>query len=192
MLPLLLIFPWSLLLLALWKQSKASSDERTGYDRRSGGYGRQHYEGRHPAHRAGARRDLFDGPVQESFTTADYLHHLHEATAAARILDTVKPLALQANVTALMHAPSEVLAAIKALGAPMDTIFVQKDLNVLGASPPLTESGTVDKQTTAAVQGFQHQFNLEPTGYVDWETAIALRYSVGCIYSQDRAAANGG
>ena len=76
-----------------------------------------------------------------TLTTADYLQHLHEATVAAQILDLVKPQALAADIATLMQAPPEVVEAFHVLSAPLDVIFAQKDLNVLGARPPLREDG---------------------------------------------------
>lgn len=120
-------------------------------------------------------------------TTADYLQHLHEATVAAQILDLVKPQALAADVVSLMRAPPEVVEAFHVLGAPLDVFFAQKDLNVLGATPPLREDGVPSAETHEAVKAFQIRFGQSPTGSMDSGTAAAIRYAVGCINSQDRA-----
>ena len=120
-------------------------------------------------------------------TAADYLRHLNEAAAAARAVDFVKNEALRADVAALMAAPDEVGHAVAVLGAPIEMLFVQKDLNVLGADPPLPENGSEGKDTQRAIAAFQARFGQNPTGRLNSETAAALRYSVGCIYSQDRA-----
>lgn len=120
-------------------------------------------------------------------TAADYLKHLNEAAAAARAVDLVKHEALAADVASLMAAPDEVGHAVAVLGAPIEMLFVQKDLNVLGANPPVPENGTVGRDTERAIAAFQARFGQNPTGRLNSETAAALRYSVGCIYSQDRA-----
>lgn len=121
-----------------------------------------------------------------SSTAADYLRHLHEATAAARVLDTVKPQALQADITSLMRASDDVSRALAILSAPIAILDAQKDLNVLGASPPLAENGVMTSSTVEAIKGIQAHFNQPVTGRIDASTAVAIRYGVGCIHSQDR------
>jgi len=121
-------------------------------------------------------------------TTADYLKHLHEATMAARILDTVKAQAIAGDINALMQSPPEVAAALEALCAPIQPVFAQKDLNVLGASPPLSEDGVMSPATAAAIAGIQAHFGQPQTGSLDAATAASIRYAVGCINAQDRAA----
>jgi hypothetical protein len=120
-------------------------------------------------------------------TTADYLQHLHEASVAAQILDLVKSPALAADIVTLMQAPSEVVEAFHVLGAPLDVLFAQKDLNVLGATPPLREDGVPSAETRQALKAFQARFGQSPTGEMDSGTAASIRYAVGCINSQDRA-----
>jgi len=120
-------------------------------------------------------------------TTADYLQHLHEASVAAQILDSIKTQAQSADVARLMQAPSEVVEAFHVLGAPLDVLFAQRDLNVLGARPPLREDGVPSRETREAIKAFQARFGQPPTGTMDSGTAVALRYAVGCINAQDRA-----
>lgn len=120
-------------------------------------------------------------------TTADYLRHLHEATFAARILDTVKPLALAGDVDSLMQAPEDVARALEILSAPLDVIYAQKDLNVLGASPSLSEDGVMTSATAEAIRSIQSRFGQPATGEIDPATAATIRYAVGCIHAQDRA-----
>ena len=121
-----------------------------------------------------------------TLTTADYLQHLHEATVAAQILDLVKPQALAADIATLMQAPPEVVEAFHVLSAPLDVIFAQKDLNVLGARPPLREDGVPSNETREAIKAIQACFGQPPTGDMDSSTAAAIRYAVGCINAQDR------
>jgi hypothetical protein len=120
-------------------------------------------------------------------TTADYLQHLHEATAAAQILDSIKSFAQNADVATLMQAPPEVVEALHVLSAPLEVLFAQKDLNVLGAEPPLAEDGVPSRATREAIKAIQSRFGQPPTGRMDGGTAAAIRYAVGCINSQDRA-----
>jgi Putative peptidoglycan binding domain len=120
-------------------------------------------------------------------TTADYLQHLHEATVAAQILDLVKPQALGADVARLMQAPPEVVQAFHVLSAPLGVLFAQKDLNVLGATPPLREDGVPSAETRGALRALQARFGQPETGIMDSGTAAAIRYAVGCINAQDRA-----
>lgn len=124
-------------------------------------------------------------------TTADYLQHLHEATVAAQVLDTMKSQALAADIVSLMQAPAEVVQAFHVLSAPLDVLFAQKDLNVLGAMPPLAEDGIAGRETREALKGLQARFGEPATGKMDSRTALLLRYSIGCINAQDRAHMNG-
>ena len=119
---------------------------------------------------------------------ADYLHHINEAMSASRTLDTVKPYALAADIASLMQAPDEAVHALAVLSAPLDVTFAQKDLNVLGASPPVPEDGVMGRATVEAIKGIQARFKQPVTGKIDPTTAVAIRYAVGCIHSQDKAA----
>jgi hypothetical protein len=131
-----------------------------------------------------------EGPMREPIgrrtTTGDYLRHLHEATNAARVLDTVKPLALAGDVYGLTASPNAggVATALHVLSGPLDTLTAQKDLNVLGASPVLPEDGIMGQGTRAAIAAFQTRFGQVPTGTIDASTAAAIRYAVGCINAQ--------
>jgi peptidoglycan hydrolase-like protein with peptidoglycan-binding domain len=118
---------------------------------------------------------------------AAYVAHLNEAAKAAALLDLVKPLALSADIDGLMSAPEEISWALHALGAPMDVLTVQRDLNLLGASPPLSETGRINQETSRAIAALQDKFGQPVTGRVNPGTAVAIRYAVGCVYSQDRS-----
>lgn len=125
--------------------------------------------------------------VGPRLTAADYLQHLNAACAAARVLDTVKPYALKADITSLMQSPPEVAHALVILSQPIPVMFAQRDLNVLGASPPLPESGVLGPETVEAIRSIQSKFGQAVTGQLDDATSAAIRYAVGCIYSQDKA-----
>ena len=120
-------------------------------------------------------------------TAADYLRHLNEAAAAAAAVDSVKLAASRADMNALLQAPEEVGHAVVVLRAPLEILFLQKDLNVLGVEPPLPEDGKLGPDTRDAVAALQARFGQIQTGRPDPDTAAAIRYAVGCIYSQDRA-----
>jgi peptidoglycan hydrolase-like protein with peptidoglycan-binding domain len=76
------------------------------------------------------------------------------------------------------------------MSQPIPTLFVQKDLNVLGAEPSLPEDGVASRATIEAVKNFQTRFKLRASWPAGPETAVAIRYAVGCIYSQDKAGAH--
>lgn len=185
MFPLLLLIPGGLL---LWSFAKRHAEremrERAGYLPPSPLFDRYHHPPRH------LRTPLLSSRSSRSvITTADYLRHLHEATAAARILDAVKPLALLGDLNSLMQSSDDVARALQLLSAPLEVIFAQKDLNVLGASPPLAEDGVMTSPTSEAVRAIQTRFGQRVTGEIDPATAATIRYAVGCIHAQDRAIA---
>jgi Putative peptidoglycan binding domain len=117
-----------------------------------------------------------------SATAADYLRHVRDAARYAAALDYfARDPALMGDVLGLMNAPEESVQALLALQAPMDVITVQRDLNVLGCSPPLGETGVLDAPTTEAVKALQSKFGQVPTGDIDSDARVAIRYSVGSI-----------
>jgi len=181
----------------IWLLAQRHTEERLRREvpARTGAY----YPFPRPPERAGVERRLGPARAHERVvrdepmlaarapTTADYLQHLHEATAAAQILDSIKPLAQNADVASLMRAPPEVVEAFHVLSAPLDVLFAQKDMNVLGAQPPLPENGVPDQATREALKAIQARFGQPATGVMDSGSALAIRYAVGCINSQDRA-----
>lgn len=180
---------WLLLLpggLIIWLLSQKSAEERLRQESLESGY--------RPKVRFDSQR-WFSRPgtspvAARPMTSADYLRHLNDACAGARILDQVKPFALRGDVAALMRSPGNVAQALALMSQPIPTLFIQKDLNVLGADPPLPEDGVAGRATIEAVRNFQARFKLRPAWPVDPETAVAIRYAVGCIYSQDKASAH--
>lgn len=146
---------------------------------------------RHPAAPARPRPRLPPPERPAASTAADYLRHLNEACWVSRALEGVKTAALTADIASLMEAPPEVAQALQILCRPIEANFLQKDLNVLGAAPSLQENGKLDRATVEAIKAFQGKFNLSQTGEVDAATVAALRYAVGCIYSQDKVAHGG-
>ena len=182
---------WLLLLpggFIIWLLSQRSAEERFKQQGLQPGLRPQRGQ-RFDSERWFSRPGMSPAPVR-SLTSADYLRHLNEACAGARILDRVKPLALRGDVAALMQTPSEVAHALALMSQPIPTLFVQKDLNVLGAEPSLPEDGVAGRATIEAVRNFQTRFKLGASWPVGPETAVAIRYAVGCIYSQDKATAH--
>jgi len=194
MLPLLLLIPGAIVLWSLATRRTRRLEERAGY------YPQPHHQPHYASrgysspsspllrHYRGPTAALY-APVRPQRTIADYLSHLHEATTAARILDTMKAYALNGDVDTLMQSPPEVAQALEVLSSPLDISFAQKDLNVLGVSPSLVENGVMDSSTAEAIKAIQARFGQPVTGDIDPATAVAIRYSVGCIHAQDRAAA---
>jgi hypothetical protein len=66
-----------------------------------------------------------------------------------------------------------------AMEAPLDVLTAQKDLNVLGATPALTEDGVMGPKTTQALKDFQTATNISVTGLLDGPTSAGIRYAVG-------------
>jgi len=125
-------------------------------------------------------------------SVAQYLDHLRECMTAAAALNTIRAAAIAADMNGLMNAPNEAVFALAVLSQPMDTLTVQRDLNILGANPPLAESGVRDAQTIEAIKGLQERFKQPLTGVVDPGTAVAIRYSVGVVHAQNQMGAMGG
>jgi Putative peptidoglycan binding domain len=145
----------------------------------------------HPLHRAGLDSPMLalpTAPVREpdaSATAADYLKHVRDAAHLTAALDYfAQGPALLGDVQTLMHAPGELAQALTALQAPMDVVTVQRDLNVLGCAPALSENGALDAHTTEAIKALQSRFGQVPTGEVDSDTRVAIRYSVGSLHVQ--------
>jgi hypothetical protein len=168
MLPFLLLIPGAYL---LWK-----------YAHRYAEYQFRGHVGHTPRHNA--LRGRLSPRSKEVFTASDYLRHLHEATMAARVLDMIKPAALAGDVRSITSAPDEVAAALNVLSAPLPVMFAQKDLNVIGAMPPLPEDGVLGTETAEAIKSIQSRFGEAATGALDEATAVVIRYSVGCINAQ--------
>jgi len=125
-------------------------------------------------------------PSPSSENIGAYVEHLRQCTAHAAALNMIRPAAINADVSALRNAPPEAVQALFALAQPMDWLTVQRDLNLLGATPALSETGQRDDQTVEALKGLQERFNQEPTGEVDSGTAVAICYSVGVINAQNQ------
>jgi peptidoglycan hydrolase-like protein with peptidoglycan-binding domain len=115
---------------------------------------------------------LEDSP---SASTGNYLQHLTNAA------DKVMRIQKGADT----HEESlEVNQAYDDLSAPMDVLTVQKDLNVLGASPALVEDGVYGTKTKDAIDSFQNAMGIDRTGQMNPMTNNALRRAVVAVTSQ--------
>jgi len=80
---------------------------------------------------------------------------------------------------------AQVNQAFEDLSRPMDVLTAQKDLNVLGASPPLVEDGVMGPKTHDAIDSFQRAMLIDPpTGVMDAQTSNALRRAVVAVTLQ--------
>ena len=119
-----------------------------------------------------------------SAITANYLTHIDNAANNLNVVNTGTAIAQQTDDPAVhAQATQQVLQAWNDLGSPIDTLTVQKDLNVLGVSPALAEDGVMGPNTKAAIAHFQTQMLLPSTGVMDSNTANALRRAVVAVTS---------
>ncbi len=130
-------------------------------------------------------------PTQSNMN--DYMAHLQNAVANTAVLHS--DLTAQAQATndpnVMASATHTILQADADLKAPMDTLTVQRDLNVLGASPALKEDGIMGSKSTAALKDFQGKMLLAQTGKLDPQTASALRRAVAAVLQANANAAGG-
>lgn len=132
-----------------------------------------------------------DTQLLRDLTAASYLKHLGKVARATAALEQSKHAALAGDAQALMSTPG-LFEAMRDLAAPFDVLTLQRDLNVLGAMPPLHENGILDGPTKFAVASLQKRFGLHADGDVNSDLRFALAYSVGRIYAQDLAPLCGG
>ena len=110
-----------------------------------------------------------------SASTGLYLAHL--SNAAAKVLTIQNGAETPEEAAAVNQAYAD-------LGAPIDTLTAQKDLNVLGATPALVEDGALGPKTKDAIVSFQHAMDINPSGVLDSDTARALRRAVVAVTMQ--------
>lgn len=134
----------------------------------------------------GLARVRADAQLLQDLSAASYLKHLAKVAHAASVLEVSKPAAIAGDAEALMAMPG-LFEAMHDLAAPFDVLTLQRNLNVLGASPPLHENGALDRATKLAVASLQKKFGQHPDGDVDSDLRFAVAYSVGLIYAQDLA-----
>ena len=105
-------------------------------------------------------------------TIADYLDHLQRAINNTNVVHG--DLSQGGDTSLVVKADTE-------LKSPFDVLTLQRDLNVLGATPALKEDGSKGAKTTQAVSDFQSHAGLPATGQVDPMTASAIRRSVAGV-----------
>lgn len=113
--------------------------------------------------------------VSPSANTGLYLNHLTNAASKVMLIDGGA------------ETPEESQAVNQAwddLGAPIDVLTAQKDLNVLGAKPSVVEDGILGPKTRDALVSFQEQMDIPQSGVLDSETNRALRRAVVAVTMQ--------
>jgi hypothetical protein len=181
-----LLFPWSLLVYAIAK--KHGEDKALAQKRIVAGAVDEALRGR-PAPSLLGSAPQHATPAQGIH---QYIEHLQDCARAAADLNIIRPAAIAADITTLLRAPSEAVAALNFLAQPVDALTIQRDLNLLGAQPVLEETGEMDKATKEALKSFQERFKQQPTGELDAAAAVALKYSVGVIHFQNQQFGGGG
>lgn len=113
---------------------------------------------------------LNDSPAAHA---GNYVTHLKNAAQAVATIEN----------GAETHEESEAVnEAYNNLSIPMDVLTAQKDLNVLGAQPPLVEDGVMGPKTHDAIDSFQRAMLIDPlTGVMDGPTSNALRRAVVAV-----------
>lgn len=120
---------------------------------------------------------LNDSPAAHA---GNYVQHLKNATSAVAVIENGA------------ETPEESVAVNEAfanLSIPMDILTAQKDLNVLGAQPPLVEDGVMGPKTHDAIDSFQRAMLIDPpTGVMDAQTSNALRRALVAVVNNPPAA----
>lgn len=104
-----------------------------------------------------------------------YLQHLSNSATNVQTLQNGAETQAEAD---------HVNAAWAELSKPVDTLTAQKDLNVLGAKPALTEDGVMGPKTREAIISFQSVMDVPQSGVMDAQTSNALRRAVVAVTSQ--------
>lgn len=118
---------------------------------------------------------LNDSPAAHA---GNYVQHLQNAAAAVAVIEA----------GAETHEESEkVNEAYANLSLPIDVLTAQKDLNVLGAQPPLVEDGVMGPKTHDAIDSFQKAMLLPTTGIMDAQTSNALRRALVAVMTNPPA-----
>lgn len=184
-LPVVLAFPWTVLLYFVAKSQlakRARAQEQRVAEQIADAIAR--YE---QAVNMGAPRPALAAAPPAS--TYAYMHHLDDCAEAAAMINVIRPAAINADVSSLLHAPDEAVHALALLSQPMDVLTAQRDLNVLGAKPEIQETGQLDASTREALRAFQAEMRQTESGMLDPATTIALRYSVGVVHYQNQMGA---
>lgn len=128
--------------------------------------------------RATAAAARYRAPTLDQSPSASQAGYLDHLTNAAKAMQTIDE---GAQTPEEAHAVDQAWAD---LSRPIDVLTAQKDLNVLGAEPPLVEDGVQGPKTTDAIDSFQGQMGLPVTGVMDVATSNALRRAVVAVTTQ--------
>lgn len=113
---------------------------------------------------------LDDSPAAHA---GNYVMHLKNAAQAVATIENGAETHEESLAVNQAHAD---------LSIPMDVLTAQKDLNVLGAQPPLVEDGVMGPKTRDAIDSFQRAMLIDPpTGVMDAQTSNALRRALVAV-----------
>lgn len=126
-------------------------------------------------------------PTQNDSPSANTQYYVQHLENAAKNVSELQALL---DAGAVTHEDSvAVNEAWEALSFPIDVLTAQKDLNLLGAQPPLVEDGVLGPKTRDAIDSFQRHAELSPTGVMDPATSNALRRAIVFTTSQSQQGA---
>lgn len=131
-------------------------------------------------------------PSTTNVNSADYISHLQNAVKNSAVIHSDLTAQAQAGLIPLDAAGHTILKADSDLRQPMDTLTVQRDLNVLGATPALKEDGTMGPKTTQALKDFQKKMLVDQTGQLNEDTSRALRLAVAAVLGSSSNVATSG
>lgn len=120
-------------------------------------------------------------PESTTANSSDYVDHLADAARDTAIVHSDLTYQAQAGHVDPQTATHTMLQAAANLSAPIDTLTMQRDLNVLGLDPPLKEDGVMGTNTKKALADFQTKMLLPSTGVPDPATFSALRRAVTAV-----------
>lgn len=126
--------------------------------------------------------------TQPSGTIADYVDHLEKSVHFTELVHSDLSQSFGQCGSELTQA---VVSASQALSSPFDTLTLQRDLNLLGASPSLREDGVNGHDTMTALAAFQKRMQLQPSGKLDGESASAIRRGIAAVLSQSNGDVSG-
>ncbi len=112
---------------------------------------------------------LNDSPAAHA---GNYVQHLKNAAQSVAVIE---------NGAETHDESVAVNEAYANLSLPIDTLTAQKDLNVLGANPPLVEDGVMGPKTHDAIDSFQREMLLPTSGVMDAPTSNALRRAIVAV-----------
>lgn len=121
-------------------------------------------------------------PTQNDSPSANAQYYVQHLENAARNVELIAGGAETHDQSVLVN------QAYSDLSLPIDVLTTQKDLNVLGAVPPLVEDGVLGPKTRDAIDSFQAHADLPRSGVMDAATSHALRRAIVFVLSPQGAA----